>query len=77
MKPSICLVFAAISSLLASSAFATVVAEASNSPFPAVSVNEVVQVGHESETIAPTPEPGASLLVSLCGIAWLFFRRRV
>jgi hypothetical protein len=77
MKPSICFVFAAIGGLLASPAFATRVAEAGNSPFPPASMNEVVQVDQGSTTLTPAPESDSSALISLFGIGWLFFRRRI
>jgi len=79
MKRSICFVFAAIGGLLASPAFATRVAEAGNSAFPpaSVSVSEVVQVDQGSTTLTPVPESDSSALISLFGIGWLFFRRRI
>jgi hypothetical protein len=77
MKPSICFVFAAICSLLASPAFAAMVAKTGNRQLPPASVSEVVQVDHGSTALSPVPESRSSALVSLFGIGWLFFRRRI
>ena len=69
-------VFVVIGSPFASPAFA-VTAAGANCPRLPASVIEVVQVDHGSTSLAPAPESDSSALISLFGIGWLFFRRRI
>ena len=59
--------------LLAPPAFAAMITETSQSSASPASANDFAQINHDSDYMQESEVPK---LVSLTGIAWLFFRRR-